>query len=57
VFCLSEDGDTYVCQSGDEFKLERVNALDEMCMATPALARGSLLIRTITALYRIEENP
>ena len=55
VFCLSEDGDTYVCQTGDSFQVERVNALGEMCMATPALAQGSLFIRSISALYRIQE--
>ncbi|MBM3881997.1 MAG: serine/threonine protein kinase [Verrucomicrobia bacterium] len=54
VFCLSEDGDTYVCTAGDTFHLERVNSLGEMCMATPALVHDSLLIRTLSHLYRIE---
>jgi outer membrane protein assembly factor BamB len=56
VFCLSEDGDTYVCPAGDTFQIERVNSLGEMCMATPALARGSVILRSITALYRIQEK-
>ena len=38
VFCLSEDGDTYVATAGDKYQLERVNPLGEMCMATPAIA-------------------
>jgi hypothetical protein len=29
------------------------NSLDEMTMATPAVARGSLFIRTQSKLYRI----
>ncbi len=53
LFCLSEDGDTFVIQAGPEFKLLGRNALDEMCMATPAAVRGSLIIRTLTKLYRI----
>lgn len=53
IFCLSEDGDTFVIQSGPEFKVLAKNSLDEMCMATPAIARGSLIIRTATKLYRI----
>lgn len=53
VYCLSEDGDTHVIQAGPEFKLLGKNRLDEMCMATPAAARGSILIRTLTKLYRI----
>ncbi|MFO1501864.1 MAG: hypothetical protein U1G07_26390 [Verrucomicrobiota bacterium] len=56
VFCLSEDGDAYVFKAGDSFQRERVNSLGEMCMATPALARGNLFIRSIAALYRIEER-
>jgi outer membrane protein assembly factor BamB len=45
VFCLSEDGDTYVIQAGPEFKVLGKNSLDEMCMASPAIARGSLIPR------------
>lgn len=57
VFCLSEDGDTYVFAGGDAYKLERMNSLGEMCMATPALARDSVVIRTLSHLYRIKEQP
>ena len=57
VFCLSEDGDTYVFQAGDTFKPERVNSLGEMCMATPAMARDSLILRTASSVYRIQEKP
>jgi hypothetical protein len=53
LFCLSEDGDTFVIQAGPEFKVLGRNALNEMCMATPAAVRGSLIIRTISKLYRI----
>jgi len=53
IFALSEDGDTFVIQTGPEFKVLAKNSLDEMCMATPAIARGSLIIRTATKLYRI----
>ncbi len=55
VFCLSEDGDTYVVTAGDKFQLERVNALGEMCMATPAIAGDRLFIRTSSRLYCIRE--
>jgi outer membrane protein assembly factor BamB len=53
LFCLSEDGDTFVIQAGPEFKVLGKNALEEMCMATPAAIRGSLILRTISKLYRI----
>jgi outer membrane protein assembly factor BamB len=51
IFALSEDGDTYVFQAGPEYKLLLKNSLDEMCMATPALAGDRLLIRTLSRLY------
>jgi outer membrane protein assembly factor BamB len=56
IFCLSEDGDTFVIQAGPTYKLLGKNSLDEMCMATPAISGGSLLIRTLSKLYRIEKR-
>jgi photosystem II stability/assembly factor-like uncharacterized protein len=53
VFCLSEDGDTFVVQAGAEFKLLGKNRLDEMTLATPALAGDSIILRTISKVYRI----
>jgi outer membrane protein assembly factor BamB len=53
LFCLSEDGETFVIQAGPEFKVLGKNTLDEMCMATPAALRGSLITRTLTKLHRI----
>jgi outer membrane protein assembly factor BamB len=55
IFCLSEDGDTFVIQAGTEFKVLGCNKLDEMCMATPAAVRGNLIIRTLSKLYRIRQ--
>lgn len=56
LFCLSEDGDTFVIQAGKDYKLIGKNSLDEMCMATPAIARGSLIMRTASKLYRISNG-
>jgi outer membrane protein assembly factor BamB len=56
IFAMSEDGTTYVIQAGPEFKVIGQNALDEFTMASPAIHRNSLLIRTATALYNIA-NP
>ena len=53
IFLLGEDGDTYVVQAGPEFKLLGTNSLDEMSLATPAIVRGSVIIRTQSKLYRI----
>ena len=53
---MSEDGDTYVVQAGSEFKLLGKNSLNEMSLATPAVVRGSLILRTQSKLYRIAKQ-
>jgi outer membrane protein assembly factor BamB len=59
VYCLSEDGDTYVIRAGAKFEVLAKNSLDDMCLATPAVSRGSIVVRTMTKLYRIggRESP
>ncbi len=48
VFCLNEDGLTFVLKASDEFQLLHTNPLaeDDMAMATPAIAGDRMLIRT-----------
>ncbi|MGQ0636839.1 MAG: outer membrane protein assembly factor BamB family protein [Planctomycetaceae bacterium] len=55
VFCLNEDGETFVFAAGDEFKLLHTNRLgdDETSLATPAIVGDRLLIRTEGRLYCI----
>jgi len=53
IFLLSEDGDTFVVKAGPEYEELAVNSLDEYSMASPAVLRGNLLIRTDGHLYRI----
>jgi outer membrane protein assembly factor BamB len=56
LFCLNEDGVTYVIETGPKFKLLHTNPLaeDDMCMATPVITGDKLLIRTAKRLYCIE---
>ncbi len=56
VFCLSEQGDTYVYQAGKEHKLLHVNSLGDMCMATAAIVDDRLMIRTEKHLYSIRKK-
>lgn len=56
IFALSEEGDTFVIQAGPEFKLLGKNSIGDMAMATPAALRGSLVLRTRSALYRIAKG-
>lgn len=51
IFCLSESGLSYVIKAGPEFEIMNTNPLDELCIATPSIAGGNLLIRTLTKIY------
>ena len=56
IFALSEDGDTYVIKAGPAFEVLGRNSLDEMTLATPAVANGSVILRTASKLYRIASD-
>jgi outer membrane protein assembly factor BamB len=56
LFCLSEEGQTFVITTGEEFKLSHVNQLDDMAQASPALVGERLLIRTEHRLYSIRRK-
>jgi outer membrane protein assembly factor BamB len=53
IFLLSEDGDTFVVRAGPVFEILHKNSLDEMTLSTPAIAGGSVILRTQSKLYRI----
>ena len=56
VFCLNEDGLTYVLKDSAQFELLHTNKLadDDMGMASPAIVGDRLLIRTATRIYCIK---
>jgi outer membrane protein assembly factor BamB len=58
VYCLNEDGRTFVVQAGPEYKLLHTNDLapDDMCMATPAIVGDKLLIRTAARVYCLTQK-
>jgi outer membrane protein assembly factor BamB len=56
LFCLSEEGQTFVIGTGEEFHLLHVNELDDMAQASPALVGDRLLIRTERRLYSIRRK-
>jgi outer membrane protein assembly factor BamB len=55
VFFLSEDGETFVVKEGASYEEVARNPLEEMTLASPAVAGDSLYIRTQTKLYRLSE--
>ncbi len=55
IFCMNEDGITYVLKAGPTFELLATNPLGEsdMGMSTPAIANDTLILRTSSAVYGI----
>ena len=56
IFVLSEEGDTYVLDTEDSFRVVATNSLGEVAMSSPAIARGSLFIRTRSHLWRLTDT-
>jgi outer membrane protein assembly factor BamB len=56
VFCMNEEGRTFVIRAGDKFELVGSNDLGEMALATPALIGDRLILRTQTHLYSIRNK-
>jgi outer membrane protein assembly factor BamB len=52
IYAVSEEGKVSVIQAGAQWELIRVNDVQDGCKGTPAIAGGSLYIRTYGHLYR-----
>jgi hypothetical protein len=51
IYCLDQDGTTFVLDAGPTFKLAGTNTVGERCWATPAVAHDALLLRSVDYLY------
>jgi outer membrane protein assembly factor BamB len=59
IYFTSEQGLVQVVKAGPEFELLAVNEMGDVCMATPAISAGTLLVRSqhfLFALGRQAEN-
>lgn len=56
IFCLSEEGKTFVIRAGDKFEIVDTNDLGEMALATPAFVGDRLILRTDRQLYSIRNK-
>jgi outer membrane protein assembly factor BamB len=56
IFCLNEEGKTFVIAAGEKYELLKVNDLEEFALASPALVGDRLLLRTETQLYSIRQR-
>lgn len=55
LYCLDEDGHTFVIEAGPEFKLLGKNEIKDMFWSTPALSRDALYLRGADRLYCIRQ--
>jgi len=54
AYFSSEEGNIYVIKAGPEYKLLAKNALNDVCMATPAISGNTLFFRTQHFIFAIE---
>lgn len=57
LYFLNEDGEMFVLEAGDTYKEVARNDLDEMSLASPAIAGDAIYVRTRTKLYKIAGRP
>jgi outer membrane protein assembly factor BamB len=60
LYFASEVGEVHVVKAGKSFEVLATNDLGEPCMATPALAAGTIYFRTrshVTAVTAVERRP
>ncbi len=51
IYCIADDGSTFVVKPGDEYELVAKNALGVECHATPAVSDGQLFVRSAAHLW------
>jgi outer membrane protein assembly factor BamB len=56
IYFCDQDGQSTVIKPGREFELLATNALEDGCMASPAVDGKAIILRTKTHLYRIESG-
>jgi len=56
IYYFNSQGGAHIIEASKEFKVRGENTLDEGLMASPAVSGASLILRTKTHVYRIEEK-
>jgi outer membrane protein assembly factor BamB len=56
IYAISEDGEAYVIKAGPKFELLGTITMGEVCMATPAISDGMLIIRTLSKVIAIADK-
>ncbi|MEM8667224.1 MAG: PQQ-binding-like beta-propeller repeat protein [Planctomycetota bacterium] len=57
LYFTSEEGEVYVVRPGEKYELLAKNEMNDVCLATPAIAKGILVMRTKGHLYGLTQKP
>jgi hypothetical protein len=57
LYFTDESGEVYVVKAGKTYEDLALNSMGEICMATPAISDGVMVIRTLKHVYGIGEEP
>jgi outer membrane protein assembly factor BamB len=56
LYLSSEDGEIHVVRAGPKYELLATNFMNEVCMATPAISEGMIIVRTQHHVFGIRES-
>ncbi|MCP4890881.1 MAG: PQQ-like beta-propeller repeat protein [Planctomycetaceae bacterium] len=56
LYFISEEGEVYVVRAGPEYELLAKNVMGEICLATPAISGGVLVVRTKGHVFGITQK-
>lgn len=56
IYLFNHEGQAWVLEPGEKYKLLAINELDAGGLASPAVCEDSLIVRTTTHLYRLGES-
>lgn len=57
LYFTSEEGEVFVVRAGKKYALLAKNLMHDVCLATPAISKGILVVRTKGHVYGIKEKP
>jgi outer membrane protein assembly factor BamB len=56
LYFANEDGDVFVVRAGKSYEELAKNSMGEICMSTPAMAEGLLIVRTLDHVYGLADT-
>jgi outer membrane protein assembly factor BamB len=57
LYFTDESGEVYVVRAGKTYEDLALNSMGEICMSTPAISDGVMVVRTLKHVYGIGEEP